>query len=286
MPNFAMNALPDSPRDNGRLAATIGGPSGVVPHPATTVCGSQMSRTEVLIVEEYPLTVLFNDEELVTMLCSPGDERYLVLGFLASEGVIASPAEISRLEIDAPNGLAWVETPDGRPGTPEKFLKRCLTACCGRGRAGLHFANDARLIHRVASRVRLTRGDIRRYAQILEDLSVTFHATGGVHNGILFDDGLGICFFQDIGRHNVLDKLYGWCLDCGIAANDLVLSFSGRVSSEIVLKVSKMNVPVLIARSAPTSLALALAEDLGITVVGFAREERCTVYTHAWRVLP
>jgi len=260
-------------------------PSGVVLRPVMKVRDGAVTRTEDLVVEEYPLTIYHNDEELVTMLCSPGDEKYLVLGFLASEGVIASPSEINVLDVDMKNGIAWVETSAHSPRPPDMFLKRCLTACCGRGRAGLHFANDAKLVHRVESRVRLSFEDIRRCAETLAALSVTFQATGGVHSGVLFAEGVPVCFCQDIGRHNVLDKLYGSCLDQGIALADLILSFSGRVSSEIVLKVSKMNVPVLVARAAPTSLALGQAEQLGITVVGFARGGGCNVYTHGQRVV-
>lgn len=272
-------------RRGARPEADITSASGVVRRSILRLRGAMGSWTEDPIVEEYPLTIYHNDEELVTMLCSPGDERHLVLGFLASEGVIASPADVARITIDMPNGLAWVESLGTRPHATNMFLKRCLTACCGRGRAGLHFANDAHLVHTVESRVRLTPEDIQRHVQSLEELSVTFQATGGVHNGALFASGRIVCFSQDIGRHNVLDKLYGYCLGGGIPMNDLILSFSGRVSSEIVLKVSKMNIPVVIARTAPTSLALGLAEDLGITVIGFARGEDCNVYTHAERIL-
>jgi FdhD protein len=93
-----------------------------------------------------------------------------------------------------------------------------------------------------------------------------------------------LCFSQDVGRHNVLDKLYGSCLDQGISMKDIVLSFSGRVTSEILLKVSKMNIPIIVARGAPSTLALGLANDLNITVAGFARKDRCSVYTHTERI--
>lgn len=260
------------------------GPSGVIPHSVLRMTETGVFRAEYPVVEEYPLTIHHNDQELVTLLCSPGEERHLVLGFLASEGVIASTAEVSQIDIDTAHGLAWVESTAERPPTGDTFLKRCLTACCGRGRAGLYFANDSRLVRRVKSRVRLSQADIKHYVLALEDLSVTFRETGGVHGGALFAAGRLVCFSQDVGRHNVLDKLYGCCLDQGIPMKDMILSFSGRVSSEILLKVSKMNVPVIIARAAPTTLALGLAEDLGITVVAFARGDRCSVYTHTERI--
>lgn len=229
-----------------------------------------MFAGEDLVAEEYSLTVVCHGEPYATLQCSPGQERYLVLGHLASEGLIATAGEVSRLDIDTSLGLAWVETSQARPD-----------AAAGSPGRGLCW-----LSRRIDSRVRLTRDEIRRFARALEDLSVAYRLTGGVHGGLLFDHGREFCFHQDIGRHNVLDKLYGQCLAEGMATDDLVLSFSGRVTSEVVAKLGRMGIPVVIARSAPTSLALDMAHELGMTVVAFARGGRCSVYTHAHRVFP
>ena len=135
-----------------------------------------------------------------------------------------------------------------------------------------------------SSKISLTADEILSCQAELERISATFHATGGVHSGALTDGKDLLCFRQDIGRHNVFDKIYGYCLTQGIAIEDKALIFSGRISSEIVLKVAKMKLGMVIARSAPTSLALELAEELGITVVGFARGDRMNLYTHPQRV--
>ena len=122
------------------------------------------------------------------------------------------------------------------------------------------------------------------FVAVLDELSETFRATGGAHNGVLFAHGEPICFQQDIGRHNVLDKIHGYCLASAISMTECVLAFSDRVSSEIVIKLSKMRIPIVIACSAPTSLGLEIAENLGITVIGFAKYGRCNVHTHGERV--
>jgi FdhD protein len=235
------------------------------------------------VVEEVALTLYHNGQEMVTILCSPGDEEYLVMGFLLAEGLITSQAEVSLLKIDLDEGLVWIETTN--KDHQIKPFKRCLSACCGKGRVGFYFANDARVVNKVEGKVQLTIPAVYAYVRQFDQVSELFRLTGGVHGGALAEDGHFSCHFQDIGRHNVLDKLYGYCFVNQITTQDKVLVFSGRVSSEIVLKVSKMKIPVIIARSAPTRLALGLADELGITVIGFARENRFNVYTHPQRVV-
>lgn len=246
-----------------------GGLGGIVPRPVRKVSGPRVFAGEDLVAEEYTLTILYNGEEYATLQCSPGQERYLMLGHLASEGVIAAAREVHRLDIDTASGLAWVEARQARPAG-----------------VGCSWREPMGRMRRIDSRVRLTRDEIRRYARALDDLSVVYRLTGGVHGGLLFDHGREVCFHQDIGRHNVLDKLFGQCLAEGMAMDNLVLSFSGRVTSEVVAKLARMGIPVVIARSAPTSLALDMAHELGMTVVAFARGGRCSVYTHAHRVFP
>jgi FdhD protein len=119
----------------------------------------------------------------------------------------------------------------------------------------------------------------------LQNGSVIFQQTGGVHNATLCSESKIIVARSDIGRHNALDKLYGYCLLQQIPVRDKIIAFSGRVSSEVLLKVSKIGVGILLSKSAPTDLALQLAEDLNITVVGFIRGNKLNVYTHPEHIL-
>ena len=249
-----------------------------------TLDGKEADWITAPVAIEYSLTITHNGQELATLLCSPGEERHLALGFLASEGIITNACEVTKVTFDTDHGFVWVESTSTKPPVGDVFLKRCLTACCGRGRAGQCFANDGDLVHTVKSGVRLSQQAIAHYSNTLDALSVTFRATGGVHGGALFKENKMLCFSQDMGRHNVLDKLYGYCLDHEIAMQDIILSFSGRVSTEVLLKANKMNIPVIVARGAPSTQAIELAEKLHITIIGFAREDRCNVYTHAERI--
>jgi FdhD protein len=111
-----------------------------------------------------------------------------------------------------------------------------------------------------------------------------FHQTGGVHIAALCDSQNFMLTRMDIGRHNALDKIYGYCLKKNIPVKDKVIVFSGRISSEILLKVAKIGCEVVLSKSAPTELAINLAEELGITAVGFIRGESFNVYSHSDRI--
>jgi FdhD protein len=120
--------------------------------------------------------------------------------------------------------------------------------------------------------------------RLLHDSSDDFQATGGVHNAALCEPDRLLAVRADIGRHNALDKLFGHSLRSGISPHGKIIAFSGRLSSEVVLKTAKIGAAVLLSKSAPTDLALDLAHDLGITAVGFIRGDRMNVYTHPERI--
>ena len=118
----------------------------------------------------------------------------------------------------------------------------------------------------------------------LQGVSIIFKQTRGLHNAAISD---GNDFFehrQDIDRHNALDKLYGYCIQRHIPVRDKALIFSGRISSEILIKAAKIGVGVILSKSAPTSLAVKLAQDLNITAIGFIRNGKFNIYSHPERI--
>jgi FdhD protein len=114
--------------------------------------------------------------------------------------------------------------------------------------------------------------------------SLIFRTTGGVHSAALCNNREIMLFSEDIGRHNAIDKIFGQCFEKGIHVDDYIVLTSGRVSSEIIIKIARRKVPILISKSAPTSSGVKLADELGITLVGFVRGSRMNVYTHNWRI--
>lgn len=132
--------------------------------------------------------------------------------------------------------------------------------------------------------VRITTDDCFRLMRDMQDSAVTFQETGGVHNAALCDVNGIVLSRMDIGRHNALDKIYGYCIRNNISMQDKIIVFSGRISSEILMKVSKIGCEIVLSKSAPTELALQLAEQLGITTVGFIRQNALNIYTHKERI--
>ncbi len=247
---------------------------------------SGMLEQEALIVREKALTVYLNSKEFSTIVCSPVHLDYMAVGFLCAEGILRRRSDLKEITIEEEKGLAFVVT-GGEAGNlaEQLFLKRYITPCCGRSRASFYFSTDALLCKNIVSGLKVTASDVRNLAEELEGRSQLFRKTGGVHCAALAVDGKILLFHEDVGRHNTLDKIMGQCFLEEIPLEDKLIVFSGRISSEVLLKTAKMGISVIISRSAPTDLALDLAEDLGITVVGFARGKQFNVYTHPERVV-
>jgi FdhD protein len=269
--------------DNGNQVPALAG-AAVIKRCITRIDETGATAVEEIVVREAALTVNVNDRELATLVCSPVDLKYMTVGFLCAEGILLQRDDLEQITIDEEQGMAWVTTRRDHLGE-KVFLKRYITPCCGRARASFYFAADALLCKLVTAPLQLPLATVLSLAEQLQERSHLFRRTGGVHGAALAKGGEILIFREDIGRHNTLDKIYGQCFLEEISREDKAIVFSGRVSSEIVLKVAKMGVPVLISRSAPTDLALQLADDLGVTVVGFARGNRCSLYAHPERIV-
>lgn len=236
------------------------------------------------VAVEHPLTMIVGGEEFATMVCTPSEVEELVYGFLASEGLIRRPDEIASLAVDIKAGFARIELRNPRAAGKDTVSKRFIGSCCGKSRQ-FYFLNDARTARTSRSTVTLTVRQCIDRLRELQDASEAFRLTGGLHNAALCTPEANLVMRSDIGRHNALDKIYGHCLLQGIPTKDAVVAFSGRLSSEVVLKVAKLGAGVVLSKSAPTTLAIDLAHDLGITAVGFIRGGSLNVYSHAHRIV-
>ncbi|API91957.1 sulfurtransferase FdhD [Virgibacillus pantothenticus] len=235
------------------------------------------------VAEEYPITIIINGKEFATMVCSPEHVEELIVGFLASEGVIFQYKAIQQLTVDVVAGFAYLEIEKLPDTYQEDHSKRFIGSCCGKSRQ-FYFKNDVKTAKTIMSNLSLSCNQCLQLMTQLQQASNQFRQTGGVHNAALATVNDVQLIRTDIGRHNALDKLYGHMLMNQTSVRDKVIVFSGRVSSEVLLKIAKMRISILISKSAPTKLALELAEDLGITVIGFVRKGAMNVYTHHDRV--
>ncbi len=241
------------------------------------------SSVDDVVAREFPLTIVLNNQELVTLLCSPTNLKYLAVGFLFSEGFLNRKDEIKKILVDDQRGVVRVETEGGEEVARDVMFKRLITTGCGRG-AHFYSASDAQGRLKVESRVEVSTLEVLALVSEFQRRSSVYRTTGGVHGAALCDTRGILVFSEDIGRHNAVDKVFGECILNDIVTDDRIVVTSGRMSSEILIKVARRNVPIMVSRSAPTDMGLKLASDLGVTVVGFVRGRRMNVYTHDWRI--
>jgi FdhD protein len=223
------------------------------------------------IVREQPLTVYVNGERFLTLLCTPVKLDALVLGYLWMEKVIAGLEEVTALTISEVDGRAEVTL--AHPVTLP--TERILTSGCG---GGITFRIDPRLFSRIDSPLRVRPAELSERMKDLFAEAVQYRASRGIHGAALADRERLLVVAEDVGRHNAVDKIKGEALLRGIPTEDRLLLSTGRISSEMLLKAARMGVPVVASRTSPTEMAVGLAEQLGITVVGYVRPDSLNLY--------
>jgi FdhD protein len=234
-------------------------------------------KTSVPVPGEMSLTIYINGQELVTILCTPTKLTPLVLGFLYSEGIIKSVKDVASMRVCEEESLADVKLNTSDVKLP---AKRTLTSGCG---GGVALKSQAQ---KVCSDLVVTPTEVLSLMKRLNEQSALYRVSGGVHTSALADTNNLLVVAEDIGRHNTLDRIQGECLLRGLTTKDRLLLSTGRLSSEMVLKAANMDIPVVVSRSSPTERAILIAGDLGITVVGYARASRLSVYAHPERIVP
>jgi FdhD protein len=266
----------------------------------TAVSDMAVSHRADFLAAEEPLGIRIGGEAVSLTMRTPGDDIDLATGFLFSEGIISSASDIASIRIcdgsqcghdheadDAMGNIADVTLRAGLTAGPRRnFLTSSACGVCGK-------ASIAEL--RVPGRFGLDEDPARVPADVLAGLpdalreaQRVFDRTGGLHAAGLFSAaGELLAVREDVGRHNAVDKIVGWALQGGLLPlRGRVLLVSGRASFELVQKAVLAGVPVLAAVSAPSSLAVELADDAGLTLAGFVRGGSMNVYTGPWRVTP
>ena len=232
-------------------------------------------RTSTHVPSEMNLTIYVNQQELVTILCTPTKLNCLVLGFLYDEGIISSMKDIASMRVCEDDSLADVRLTNQDFQAPKL---KTLTSGCG---GGATFKTEG---FKLSSGLVVAPHKMLSLMKQFQDRMDLYRASGGVHASALCDGNKLLVVAEDIGRHNTLDKIQGECLLRGLTTRDAVLLTTGRVSSEMLLKAAKMQVPLIVSRTSPTERAVVLANELGIALAGYARASRMLVYAHAERL--
>ena len=258
--------------------------------------GSKNSRLDAVAVEEpleIRLSVAGFTLRVATTMRTPGNDEELALGFLWSEGVIREIESIQSVKrstdprLEVSENVIIVNLSSGTQ-VDWRRLNRRIDVQSSCGICGSQSLQSLKNLDLSQPRGLPWPEDIS-LGTFLEQLSSSqnmFRRTGGVHASGLFDyDGNLICLREDVGRHNALDKVVGWGLDKKfLPAEDTILLLSGRISFELVQKALLAGIPNLVGIGAPSSLAIELAEEFDLTLLGFLRENSVNVYSGQWRI--
>jgi FdhD protein len=240
--------------------------------------GGAAERDAVAVEEPHEIRIA--GRPVAVTMRTPGHDEELALGFCLSEGLRPAGARVSD---DLAVNTVEVDAPGFDPARLQRsFYTTSSCGVCGKG-ALEAVAVDA---PRVESELRVALEMVGSLPERLREAQAAFAVTGGLHaTGLFAPDGGLLSLREDVGRHNAMDKVVGRAfLDGLLPLADAILCVSGRLSFELVQKAAVSGCPLLVAVGAPSSLAVSLAADRGITICGFVRDGRANVYTHAWRV--
>ena len=270
--------------------------------PIHRVRGNERQRLDDYVVLEEPLEIAVNGQSIATLMRMPGQEKELAAGFCVSEGYVRRAADILLIHHcgsghPSPTDEAPVDREEGVAGSRNRVevqvmaeglvlpdraqAVRLIRSGCG--------AADVSMLSEtlplVQSDLRVSVSTLLGLGASMRDLQRVRRQIGGVHAAALFfEGGRVVTVAEDIGRHNAVDKVLGHCLLWGIPLADKVLLTSGRASYEMVTKAIRVGIPIVASISSPTALAVQLAEDRGLTLIGYLRSGRMNVYTRAERV--
>ena len=236
----------------------------------------RLVETDAHLVREEELCIFINGTYFTTLVCSPGADRELALGFLLSEAILDQDSAVK--SIDCSRGRINITTTEP-------------LSAIGSDQSDSEFHNKSfRILENpslqcYSAKARFKASHLLQLIHELDQRADTFKITGGVHSAALADNRTMLVRYEDIGRHNAVDKVFGYAFMKHISLFDKCLVLSGRISNEILAKAAQNRIPFIISRSAPTLQAVQGAEQLGITVVGFARGSRFNVYTRPERII-
>ena len=227
---------------------------------------------------EEMVTLHVNAQPLISLMCTPTWLEELALGFLYNEGLIEGLDEVAVFELCGGGRCVdvWLEHDIDVPK-----LRVITSGCSG----GTTFEDVSTAHHEMKSDLRVTPQQVTHLMHEFLQATTLYRRAGGVHGAVLAEQDRLLCMAEDVGRHNALDKIAGICLRKGHPLRDRILLTTGRISSEMLNKVARMGIPVVISHTSPTSLSVRLAQAWGITLISYTRRRSFRVYAGAGRVV-
>lgn len=230
-------------------------------------------------IVETPVSLTVNGQVWLTFMCTPVHLEAMSVGFLYNEGVIESMEDVEDVRVceHGDNVDVWLNKNVEQPAS-----WRRTSGCTGGVTAVDLLAKPD--VSFEGNRLEIQPEAIGQIVEMLFESQSLYRETGGVHTSALSDGEKIIISAEDIGRHNTLDKIAGLCLMNNVWPDKRILITTGRISSEMLQKAARMETPILISRTSPSSLSIEMAERYGITLIGYARKHRFNVYSNSQRV--
>ncbi len=229
------------------------------------------AAVETRVVEERPLTIFLNAQEIVTAMTIGDYPEYLALGFLRNQGMLSGADEITGVEYDEELEVVIVRTAR-KTDYEDKMRKKTRTSGCAVGTVFGDMMEGLEGVHLPQVSVR-TSWLYALSARINRTPSLYLEA-GAIHGTVLCQADKPLVYMEDVGRHNAVDKIAGWMLSEGVQADDKILYTTGRLTSEMVIKTAMMGIPVLASRSGFTAWGVEIAQQVGLTLIGRMKGQR------------
>jgi FdhD protein len=254
------------------------------PRLTQSVTGTDQSgaRIEIKVPMERPLTLYLNSQEIVTMMTIGDYPEYLALGYLLNQNMLKYNDEVTEVEYDDDLQVVVVRT-EHHTNFEAKLKKRTQTSGCAQGTA---FGDLLEAVESVAlPKAELRTSWLYQMTQTINTMPSLYLEAGAIHGCVLCREGEPLCYTEDVGRHNAVDKIAGWMYRHGVDASDKILYTTGRLTSEMVIKTVRMGIPILVSRSGFTAWGVDLARQVGLTLVGRARGKRFIALSGAERIV-
>ncbi len=246
-------------------------PSAVRLTRAVTGVDHDGNRTEIRVVEERPLTIFLNAQEIVTAMTIGDYPEYLALGFLRNQGMLAEGEQVLGVDYDEELETVVVRT-DGQTSYEEKLKKKTRTSGCA---VGTVFGDMMEGLEGVTlPEIEVRTSDLYALAARINRTPSLYLEAGAIHGTVLCQGARPLVYMEDVGRHNAVDKIAGWMQSEGVAAGNKLLYTTGRLTSEMVIKTAMMGIPVLASRSGFTAWGVEIARQVGLTLIGRMRGKR------------
>ncbi|WP_296422641.1 formate dehydrogenase accessory sulfurtransferase FdhD [Yoonia sp.] len=223
------------------------------------------------VVEERPLTIFLNSQEIVTAMTIGDYPQYLALGFLRNQGMLRDGEVIKGVDYDEELEVVVVRT-DGQTTYEDKLKKKTRTSGCA---VGTVFGDMMEGLEGVVlPEIQVRTSDLYALAAKINRTPSLYLEAGAIHGTILCQGNRPLVYMEDVGRHNAVDKIAGWMLSEGVSAADKILYTTGRLTSEMVIKTALMGIPVLASRSGFTAWGVEIANQVGLTLIGRMKGQR------------